>query len=514
MKAAPPNRVERETPGAPSETAPAFIEMRGISKRFGGVRALIDVSFTVRPTEIHCLAGENGCGKSTLIKILSGVYAPDEGQIILDRETHSHVTPAASQRFGVQIIYQDLSLFPNLSVAENIAFRHHVETPIRLVDRRAMRKQAVAVMGRLGVDLPLDEAVGRLPIATRQLVAICRALAAEARLVVMDEPTASLTHQEVDALLATIHGLKSEGIATVFVSHKLDEVLTIAERVTVLRDARNVGTYIVRDLDRRRLGELITGQVFEPKLKPRFSSNAAPVLQVRGLSREGDYEDVDLELRPGEILGIIGRLGSGRTEFALSLFGMNPPDSGEIRVDGKPVQLRDNREAIRHGIGYVSEDRLSLGLVMPQSIADNTVVSVLDRLVTGFGLIDTGRRRDTVEHWIKELRIKTKTGDHPVQQLSGGNQQRVVLAKWLATKPRILILDSPTVGVDIGAKAGIFQIVDELAARGLAILLISDEVEEVLHESHRILVMLSGRIVGTYDPNSVTEQELREAINA
>ncbi len=507
--------TDHREPAAP-QTAPDFIEMRGISKRFGGVRALIDVSFSIRAAEIHCLAGENGCGKSTLIKILSGVHAPDEGQIVLEGKAHTQLTPAASQRFGVQIIYQDLSLFPNLTVAENIAFGHQVQTPVRLADRQAMRRQARGVMERLKVSLPLEALVGTLPIATRQLVAICRALAGEqARLIVMDEPTASLTHQEVAALLATIHELKRQGIATVFVSHRLDEVMTIAERVTVLRDGRNLGTYWVRDLDRRRLGELITGHVFEHSLKPPFSGKAEPVLEVRGLTRQGQYADVDLEVRPGEILGLIGRLGSGRTELALSLFGMNPPDAGEIRVNGKRVELRTNRAAIRQKIAYVSEDRLSLGLVMPQTIADNTVISVLDRLTGTLGLIDGARRAQTIDRWIfQELRVKTNTAERPVQQLSGGNQQRVVLAKWLATDPRVLILDAPTVGVDIGAKAGIFQVVDALAARGLAILLISDEVEEVLYQSHRILVMRSGRIVGAYDPQRVSEQELREAIYA
>ncbi|HZC36809.1 MAG TPA: sugar ABC transporter ATP-binding protein [Chthoniobacterales bacterium] len=498
-----------------SPERPAFIEMLGISKRFGGVRALNRVDFTILPGEIHCLAGENGCGKSTLIKILAGVYAPDEGKIVVDQQPHSHLTPAASQRAGVQIIYQDLSLFPNLSVAENMVFRHHVERPARLVRWAEMVKQAKEVMARLGVGLPLDEMVGRLPIAVRQLVAICRALAAEARLVVMDEPTASLTHHEIDALLETVRGLKAHRIATVFVSHKLEEVMRVAERVTVIRDGNKVGTYPASEVDRYRLAELMTGQkFFMAGRKPAFSSSAASILEVRDLTRHGHYEGVNLVLHPGEILGITGRLGSGRTELALSLFGMNPPDAGEIRIGGKPVQLPTNRAAIRNGIGYVSEDRLSLGLVMPQSIGDNIIVSVLRNLTNVLGLIDGGRRRKTINRWIEELNIKTKTPDRPVQELSGGNQQRVVLAKWLATDPRILILDSPTVGVDVGAKEGIFRIVDALAARGIAIILISDEVEEVLHESHRVLVMLSGRITATFDPQKVSEPELREAINA
>jgi simple sugar transport system ATP-binding protein len=508
-----PNSAEQERPST-AEPDRALIEMRGISKRFGGVRALIDVNFTIQAAEIHSLVGENGSGKSTLIKILSGVLAPDVGEILVDQKSHSSLTPAISQRSGIQIIYQDLSLFPNLSVAENIAFQRHIGAPLRWADRDAMRKQAEAVVARLGVSLPFDEVVGNLPIASRQLVAICRALAADARLVVMDEPTASLTHQEVESLLATIHGLKSHSIATVFISHRLDEVMSIAERVTVLRDGRNVGTFAVREVNRNRLTELMTGHQLELGAKRTHSAAEPPILEIRNLSRHGHYSDINFALHPGEILGIIGRLGSGRTELALSLFGMNPPDSGTILIDAQVTVIGHNRDAIRRGIAYVSEDRLSLGLVMPQSIADNIVVSVLDRIKGAFGFIDRARRSTTIERWINDLHIKTKTANRPVRELSGGNQQRVVLAKWLATDPRILILDSPTVGVDVGAKAGIFQIVDHLAAQGLAIILITDEVEEALHQSHRILVMRSGRISAAFSPTLVSEAQLREAINA
>jgi simple sugar transport system ATP-binding protein len=508
-----PNSPERERLSG-AEPERALFEMRGISKRFGGVRALIDVNFTIQAAEIHSLVGENGSGKSTLIKILSGVLAPDVGEILADRKSHAFLTPALSQRCGIQIIYQDLSLFPNLSVAENIAFQRHVGAPLRRADRAAMRGQAEAVVSRLGVSLPFEEIVGNLPIASRQLVAICRALAADARLVVMDEPTASLTHQEVEALLATIRGLKSHRIATVFISHRLDEVMSIAERVTVLRDGRNVGTFAVREVNRNRLTELMTGHQLEPGVKRTYSTAEPPILEIRSLTRHGHYDDINFALHPGEILGIIGRLGSGRTELALSLFGMNPPDSGTILVDAKVIAIRHNREAIRQGIAYVSEDRLSLGLVMPQSIADNIVLSVLDRIKGALGFIDHAKRSTTIERWVNDLHIKTKTTNRPVRELSGGNQQRVVLAKWLATNPRILILDSPTVGVDVGAKAGIYQIVDDLAARGLAIILITDEVEEALHQSHRILVMRSGGISAVFSPTQVSEAQLREAINA
>lgn len=504
---------ERVHPTGPS-ASPALVEMRDISRRFGGVRALAGVNFSVQAGEVHCLAGENGCGKSTLIKILAGVLAPDTGRIILGGETHAHLSPAVSQRAGIQIIYQDLSLFPNLTVAENIAFHHHVGGAWRLTPARTMRAGAEAVMARLGINLPLDALVQDLPVASRQLVAICRTLATEARLVVMDEPTASLTHQEADALLAIIRSLKAHGVAIVLVSHRLDDMMKAGDRVTILRDGANVGTFAMGEVDRARLGELITGQKRVRVTQLRFTIGADPVLAVKGLTRTGHYSDIDLAVRPGEILGITGRLGAGRTELALSLFGMNPPDAGEIFIDGRPVVLRDNRAAIRAGIGYASEDRLSLGLILPQTVADNTVVSVLDRLCESFGLIDGRRRAETVTTGLAQLAVKVSTADRPVRELSGGNQQRVVLAKWLATRPRVLILDSPTVGVDIGAKAALYRTIDELAAGGLAIILISDEVEEVLQQAHRVLVMLGGRVVASFEAADATEDQIRAVINA
>jgi simple sugar transport system ATP-binding protein len=503
---------EHAHPGSPRR--PALVELVGISRRFGGVRALAGVNFSVQPGEVHCLAGENGCGKSTLIKILSGVLVPDSGHIVLGGRTHARLSPTVSQAAGVQIIYQDLSLFPNLTVAENITFHQSVGHAGRLVKAGARRREAAAAMARLGVTLPLDERVQALPIASRQLVAICRTLATDARLVVMDEPTASLTHRESDALFATIRGLKAHGIATVLVSHRLDDMLQIGDRVTVLRDGVNAGTFARDELDRARLGELISGQKQRTLIQPPWAGAEPPVLEVRGLTRAGQYANVNLAVRPGEILGITGRLGAGRTELALALFGMSPPDAGEILITGRPVVLANNQAAIRAGIGYVSEDRLSLGLVMPQSIAENTIVTVLDRLCGRSGLIDRPRRDATIADWIGRLQVRTATVERPVRELSGGNQQRVVLAKWLATRPRILILDSPTAGVDVGAKAGLYRTIAGLATSGLAIILISDEVEEVRHQAHRILVMNGGRITGQYDPAKVTDEQLREAINA
>ncbi|GAB0117248.1 sugar ABC transporter ATP-binding protein [Acidisoma sp. 7E03] len=493
---------------------PNFIEMSGISKHFGGVTALAEVDFAIATGEVHCLAGENGSGKSTLIKIISGVQPPDAGgEITIDGVRYPHLTPADSTRLGIQVIYQDLALFPDLTVAENIGFAQHL-SGLHGARWSKLETTARAVIARLGVALDPAARVGELSIAQRQLVAICRALAADARLVIMDEPTASLTRTEVDTLLGITHELKRRGIAVVFVSHRLDEVLEIAERVTVLRDGRKLGTWDAQEMTPKRLGTLMTGHEFDYQVAVPDLSAAPVVLSVRHLSRRGDFEDVSFDIRQGEILGLIGLLGAGRTELALSLFGMRPADSGEIQLSGQPVSLRSNRDAIEAGIAYVSEDRLSLGLVLEQPISSNIILSTLDRLTDATGLLRQDRRDDAVRHWIEQLGIKVSDPENAVRTLSGGNQQRVVIAKWLATKPRVLILDSPTVGVDINAKDGIYAIVKRLATEGMAVLMISDEIPEVLYHSHRILVMQSGRLKGEYHPAEISEAALRETIDA
>jgi simple sugar transport system ATP-binding protein len=344
-------------------------------------------------------------------------------------------------------------------------------------------------------------------------VAICRAIAAEARLVIMDEPTSSLTRQEVDALFAVVKDLLEKKITILFVSHRLNEVMEIAERVTVLRDGVKVGTYDAKAMDDRKLSYLMTGQeISYSSAKPEFNPDRI-VLEVQGLSKKGNYRDISLRLRAGEILGVTGLLGSGRTELALSLFGMNPPESGLILVDGKGVTLTSNRQAIAEGIGYVSEDRLTLGLVMKQSVGNNIILTVLQRLLNRFSLIENQKRDVFIRERILDLHLKIGSPDIPVNTLSGGNQQRVVLAKWIATGPRVLILDAPTVGVDVAAKGGIYDIVKRLAAEGIGILLISDEVPEVLSNCHRILLMRKGRVVGEYMPAGISEEELGRKIN-
>jgi simple sugar transport system ATP-binding protein len=492
----------------------SLLELRDISKRFHGVQALSHVDFALQAGEVHCIVGENGSGKSTLIKIISGVYTPEPGgEIFIDGLLQPEMTPGRSTHLGIQVIYQDLSLFPNLTVAENIAIRHHLEPGRLLANRKKIQETARYAMAKINVSLDPERRVEKLSVADRQLVAICRAIAAEARLVIMDEPTSSLTRQEVDALFAVVKDLLGKKITILFVSHRLNEVMEIAERVTVLRDGVKVGTYDAKAMDDRKLSYLMTGQeISYSSAKPEFNPDRI-VLEVQGLSKKGNYRDISFRLRAGEILGVTGLLGSGRTELALSLFGMNPPESGLILVDGKGVTLTSNRQAIAEGIGYVSEDRLTLGLVMKQSVGNNIILTVLQRLLNRFSLIENQKRDVFIRERILDLHLKIGSPDIPVNTLSGGNQQRVVLAKWIATGPRVLILDAPTVGVDVAAKGGIYDIVKRLAAEGIGILLISDEVPEVLSNCHRILLMRKGRVVGEYMPAGISEEELGRKIN-
>lgn len=496
-----------------SDDTPA-IHFDRISVTFGGVRALDGVSFEVNRGEVHCLAGENGSGKSTLIKVVAGVYQPAPGaRMEYFGRPETSVTPHLARRRGVAVIWQDLALFPEMTVAENIAIRGVLGAVPRPVNHGAMRSLARAALARLGADLDVDAPLRTFAIAQRQIVAIARALAGEARIIFMDEPTSSLTRSETDRLLDIVRTLSSHGVAVVFVSHRLAEVLDISTRVTVLRDGMLVGVYPTTGMTQSRLTELMTGKTFQPGVRTRDNSDAPVVLAVDHLTRPGDYEDVSLTIRRGETVGLTGLLGAGRTELALSIFGMLQPQAGSIRIEGRPLVMRSNRDAIAAGVGYLSEDRLALGLIQPQSIADNTVITVLDKILGG-RLISKRKKDALVARWIEDLAIKIGRPEDAISTLSGGNQQRVAIAKWLAVGLRLIILDSPTVGVDVGARAGIFEIVEKLAAEGLAILLISDEVPEVYFNADRVLHMAAGLIVAEYDPHAVTLEQLEAAVYA
>jgi simple sugar transport system ATP-binding protein len=493
----------------------ALLKLENISKIFGGVKALQAVKFDVMPGEVLCLAGENGCGKSTLIKVISGVYQPEpDAVMMLDGQSIEGLDPAKARDLGIQVIWQDLALFPEMTVAENIAFEQNLGRRPRFVDYGRMNIAARRILERLGVAIDLGRSVRSLSIAQRQIVAIARALVADARLVFMDEPTASLSHAETDALLTIVRRLSADGIAVVFVSHRLAEVLDVCTRVTVLRDGQYVGTFPTAGMTQTRLTELMTGRTFDYAVRTADLSAAPVVLQVEGLSRRGEYDQVSFCVKKGEILGVTGRLGAGRTELALSLFGMTRPSAGSVCLDGKNLSLGSNREAIRAGIAYVSEDRLQLGLVQPQSIGDNTAAAVLDNLLDAAHLIAPRKRDALIHEWVQNLAIKIGKPDDAVSTLSGGNQQRIVLAKWLATNPKLLILDSPTVGVDVGARAGIFAIIHKLAAQGMAILLISDEIPEVYFNADRILHMRNGHMVAEYVPGTTTIDRIERDVHA
>ncbi len=515
-------------PGAPAESAadaaPPLLALRGVSKLFGGVRALDGVSFAVRAGEVHCLAGENGSGKSTIIKVVSGVHRPDEGEVALDGTAHSALTPRAAIAAGVQVIYQDFSLFPNLTVAENLALAQEVRDRLLLASPRRVRAIAEEALARLGGDgghaaLDPRAEVGRLPVAGRQLVAIARALVADARLLVMDEPTTALTRREVERLFDRVRALRASGISVLFVSHKMREMLEIADSLTVLRNGRVVAEGPMRRFDEGAIARAMTGGDLSDAryawVPPAAAAAAAatPRLELRDLTVPGAVDDVSLRLMPGEIVGLGGLLGSGRTELALALFGMRPGHRGEVLLDGRPLGLRRVADAVAAGIAYVPEDRLTEGLFPAQTITRNLLASCLDRLRGPFGLLRAGRGRDMATRAVREMAIATPTTERAVSELSGGNQQRVVIGRWLLTDARVLVLNGPTVGVDVGSKAGIHRKLRELAREaGLAVLMISDDGPELAQNCNRVLLMHRGRLVDELSSDALSEEALADRL--
>lgn len=493
--------------------ADPFLRMKQVSKHYAGVNALDNVDFEIEKDEIHCLVGENGSGKSTLIKIISGTVDPGPGsEIEIEGEMiHTHSAIDAIDR-GVQVIYQDLSLFPNLTVAENIALGQFVSEHRRLINWEELSQIAEKAMARIDVDLSLDAKVSEISIADQQLVAICRALTRDVKLIIMDEPTASLTKREVESLLSVVMDMKSKGIATLFVSHKLDEIFQIADRISVLRDGRMVGVFPRNEINEEKLTHLMTGKKVEYQNFTLPPNGYKPVLETRGLSRTSEYADINFQLFPGEILGITGLLGSGRTELALSLFGVTKPDQGKIFFEGAPVKINSIQDAMRLGIAYVPEDRLVQGLVIDQPIAENIIITIIDSLVNQFNLLDKNKKKKSIRRWINELDIKVPSVESPARTLSGGNQQRLVLAKWISTNPKILILDGPTIGIDVAAKFSIHEIIRDLAKKGISIILISEEIPEVFNNCNRVLVMRKGRIVKEFDTSEVTMDHIQEYV--
>lgn len=478
-----------------------------IRKYFAGVKALDGVTLEIKPGEIHCLAGENGCGKSTLIKIISGVYQRDSGTIEFEGKELQKITPLSAIENGIQVIYQDFSIFPNLSVMENLAINSQLVAKKKLVNWKDMRKIAEEAVERIGFQVDLDARLGDLSVAEKQMVAICRALMFNAKLIIMDEPTTALTKKEVKALFKVILQLKAQNISILFVSHKLDEVFEISERFTVFRSGKLIASGNTSDLDDKKFTYYMTGREFEQKIFEPKNIGENPILEVRKLSLEGHYSDIDFSIKAGEILGITGLLDSGRTELALSLFGVKPADSGKILIHGEETELKSPQDAIAKRIGFVPEDRLSEGLFLSQSIGDNIIISEIDNLTKG-KLVDRKRTEEEIDRWVKELSIATPDANNAASTLSGGNQQRIVLAKWLACEPELLILNGPTVGVDIGSKHDIHAILQSLAEKGMAVIIISDDLPEILENCSRIMTLKDGKLSGEFSAAEATEKQI------
>jgi len=491
-----------------------ILRVENISKSFGGVNALDQVSMQIKKGEIVCLVGENGSGKSTMIKIISGIYTPDEGEIIINSHHYEKITPIESIREGVQVIYQDFSLFPNLSVAENLAINDQISSGKKFVNWRECKRIATKGLEEINVSLDLDKMVGELPTADRQLIAITKAIMAKARIIVMDEPTTALTQREIQSLFKTIQRLKENGIAILFVSHKLTEVKEIAERTIIFRNGKKVLDQDARELDIKTMELYMTGRELKSsKIKEKSKvEGLETVLEVKNLGLKDEFLDVSFNLKPCEILGITGLLGSGRGALALSLFGVTPADSGRVIMGEHEVKIKKIQDAIHLKIGYVPEDRIREGLFLDQTIEDNIVVSTIDKLINRLHLINIKEKSTLAKDWIQRLNVKTPSEKLPAKSLSGGNQQRVVLAKWLANRPKILILNGPTVGVDVGSKVEIHQLIQELASQGMGILLISDDIPELIRNCDRILLMRNGRIAGEFRSEEITADQLNEAM--
>ncbi|MBV6319817.1 sugar ABC transporter ATP-binding protein [Duganella violaceipulchra] len=500
-------------------SAPApVLELRGISKAFPGVQALSGVALNLYPGEVHTLMGQNGAGKSTLIKVLTGVYAPDQGQILLEGRAIQPASTLEAQNLGISTVYQEVNLCPNLSVAENI-FIGRYPRKRGGIDWADMQRQAVELLERMQIRIDVSQPLARYPLAIQQMVAISRALLVSAKVLILDEPTSSLDEKEVDLLFSVLRGLREQGMAILFVTHFLDQTYAISDRITVMRNGEREGEYACSELSRFDLVNKMVGApatVGESTAAPATAaapSKLATFLRATGLGRKGALSPMDIELRQGELLGLAGLLGSGRTEAARLLFGADKADSGSIVIDGKECSFASPRDAIAAGIGFCSEDRKHEGAVLELSVRENLILALQAR--TGIlRAIPLKRQQQLAEEYVRALGIKTASIETPIGTLSGGNQQKVLLARWLATEPKMLILDEPTRGIDVRAKQEIMDYVTALCRKGMAILFISSELPEVLRVSDRIVVMRDRKAGGEYPRGALDESSVLQVIAA
>ena len=492
-----------------------LLEMRHITKDFSGVKVLKSVNFSVYPAEIVCLLGENGAGKSTLMKILAGVHTEYAGEILLQGQPVCFRSTHEAAAHGIGMVFQEFNLCPNLSVAENLFLGNELRTRLRMVDHSAMLSRAREAFARLGVSINPATLVKDLTVAPQQMIEIAKALAHNTRLLIMDEPTAPLAGAEIEHLFRLMKELQARGVSIIFISHKLNEVLRITDRVVCLKDGENSGEIATRDATEDKLVSMMVGRELDHLYSRRSGKPSQDVvLEVRGLSGVTGpprVKDVSFGIRRGEIVGLAGLQGAGRTEVARLIIGADRKAAGEILLNGRRVDIRHPVDAVRHHIGYVSEDRKRLGLIADMSVRENTTMTIHDRIRNAFRLISAAKENAVTDRYVQRLKTRITSREQSLKNLSGGNQQKVVLAKWLAIQPAVLLLDEPTRGIDVGAKAEVHRIIADLADQGVAILLISSELQEVMHVSDRILVMHEGRLTGEFSRGQATEEALMKA---
>ena len=474
------------------------IEMKGIDKSFGTNQVLKNAGFFLKDGEIHALMGENGAGKSTLMKILTGVYTRDAGTVLVDGQEVVYKSPQEAEKAGIVFIYQEINSLFDLTVEENLFMGKEITKGFGICDKKAMRAKAREVMDKMGVNIDVGATMSDLSVGQQQMVEICKALMADAKVLIMDEPTAALTQSETEVLFEVINSLRAKGVSIVYISHRMEEIFELCDRITILRDGQYIDTKYIKDITMDDVVQMMIGREIGERYPKRESKIGAEVLRVEGLSHEKYFKDVNFTVHAGEVLGVSGLMGAGRTEIMHTIFGSYPAAGGKIFIDGFEHTIRNPREAIAAGIGFITEDRKTEGLLLEKSISENIEICNLGKTSVK-GVRNTQKRAELVKKGIEEFRIRCFGPDHECHNLSGGNQQKVVLAKWIYTDPKILILDEPTRGVDIGAKKEIYSVINDLAARGVAVIMVSSELPEVLGMSDRIMVVHEGHVTGIID---------------
>lgn len=483
------------------------IEMKGICKSFGTNQVLTDAGFLLKDGEIHALMGENGAGKSTLMKILTGVYTRDSGEVLVDGQPVCYTSPQEAEKAGIVFIYQELNVLFDLTVEENLFMGKEIHNKLGVCNKKAMRAKAKEMMEKLGVHIPVDAVMSDLSVGQQQMVEICKALMVDAKVLIMDEPTAALTESETKALFEVIESLRQKGVSIVYISHRMEEIFKLCDRITILRDGQYVGTRNISDTSMEEIVQMMIGREIGERFPKRNVKIGEEVLRVEGLTHQKLFRNVNFSVRAGEVLGVSGLMGAGRTEIMKAIFGDLPIVSGKIYIDGKEVRIKKPQDAIAAGIGFITEDRKTEGLLLEKSVAENIEIANLKK-VSKRSVMSKKKSAELVRKGIDDFKIRCFGSNHQCCNLSGGNQQKVVLAKWVYTDPKILILDEPTRGVDIGAKKEIYTIINELAAKGVAVIMVSSELPEVLGMSDRIMVVHEGDITGILNGSEADQEKV------